>query len=248
MARAERLLQLTDLLRGRDATTVDALADELGVSRRTILRDLGALRDRGMPITGEAGHGGGVRLEGDRGITAVHLGLEEIVAIWLAARLSQAASELPWGDAAVSGMNKLLASVPLDRARHLRALSRRVIAGPPASEDVRRSAGPTSPELLRLFETAFSSGVGLAFQYTDRAGRTTRRRIEPHGLSVEPPVWYILAHDLDKEAPRAFRMDRIVRPRLLPEVRFRPDIDKVTDPMEDRARRRPLTSPPPRRT
>jgi hypothetical protein len=36
-----------------------------------------------MPISGEAGPGGGVRLEGDRGLAAVHLSLSEIVAIWL---------------------------------------------------------------------------------------------------------------------------------------------------------------------
>ena len=52
------MLKLADLLRGRDATTVADLASELGVSRRTLLRDLAALRERGMPITGEAGPGG----------------------------------------------------------------------------------------------------------------------------------------------------------------------------------------------
>jgi predicted DNA-binding transcriptional regulator YafY len=55
MSRADRLLNLADLLRGRDVTTVDALANELGVSRRTVLRDLASLRARGLPITGEPG-------------------------------------------------------------------------------------------------------------------------------------------------------------------------------------------------
>ncbi len=66
-------MALADLLRGRDATSIRELAEELGVGRRTLLRDLAALRERGLPITGEPGPGGGVRLEGDRGITAVHL-------------------------------------------------------------------------------------------------------------------------------------------------------------------------------
>src|SRR5262245_54176447 len=137
MARADRLIELADLLRGRDATTIEALADELGVSRRTVLRDLATLRDRGMPISGEAGPGGGVRLEGDRGLAAVHLSLSEIVAMWLAARLSRGASDLPWGEAATSGMRKLLAGLPTEKARALRSLCRRVIVGQPASATIR---------------------------------------------------------------------------------------------------------------
>src|SRR5262245_56764864 len=182
MPRAERLMSLADLLRGRDTTTAGALADELGVSRRTLLRDLATLRERGAPITGEAGPGGGVRLEGDRGVTAIHLSVPEVAAMWLAARLARVASDLPWGHAASSGMSKLLASVPKAKARELRSLCRRVVVGVPASPPVRASAGLVPPELLRLFEEAFSGGIGLAFQYTDRAGKESGRRTEPHGL------------------------------------------------------------------
>jgi len=73
MSRADRLMDLADLLRGREETTVAGLAGELGVSPRTLYRDLAALRDRGLPITGEPGRGGGIRLVGSRGVTAVHL-------------------------------------------------------------------------------------------------------------------------------------------------------------------------------
>jgi len=88
-------MDLAELLRGREAVTVEALAAELGVSRRSVLRDLATLRARGLPITGDPGPGGGVRLEGERGVTAVHLGIGEVVSLWLAARLSRAASDLP---------------------------------------------------------------------------------------------------------------------------------------------------------
>jgi predicted DNA-binding transcriptional regulator YafY len=234
-------MELADLLRGREATTVAALADELGVSRRTILRDLASLRDRGVPITGEAGPGGGVRLEGDRGIAAVHLSIAEIVSIWLGAQLSRATSDLPWGDAASSGMAKLLASLPDAKARALRSLCRRVIVGQPASASIRDSVGATSPELLRIFEEAFSAGVGLAFHYTDRSGKASVRRVEPHGLLVEPPVWYVLARDVETTQSRTFRMDRISRPRLVPEIVFRPDLAVVRGQLPDIDRWKPLT-------
>ncbi|MEZ4375825.1 MAG: WYL domain-containing protein [Polyangiaceae bacterium] len=227
MPRAERLLELADTLRGRDTSTVGELAEELGVSRRTLLRDLRALRERGLPISSDVGPGGGVRLDADRGLAAVHLSLTEIVAVWLGARLSQAASDLPWGDAASSAMAKLLGSLPAPKARALRALCRRVVVGAPASPAVRASAGTTPTELLRLFEEAFSSGIGLGFAYVDRDGQGTNRRIEPHGLLVQSPVWYLLARDVEKDEPRMFRMDRISRPRILREVTFKPDLGVI---------------------
>ena len=240
MPRAERILQLTDMLRGRETTTVSDLATELGVSRRTLLRDLASLRGRGMPITGEAGPGGGVRLDGDRGQAAVHLSVTEIVALWLGARLARCASDLPWGEDANSGMAKLLGSLPTRKARALRALCRRVVVGRPASAHVRAGAAAAPRELLRLFEEAFTRGVGLGFVYSDREGRQSQRRVEPHGLLVEPPVWYVLARDVDKGEPRTFRMDRIVRPGILADIAFRPDITVIQAQLPDRDRWRPL--------
>ena len=227
MPRAERMLELAERLRASEATTAERLASELAVSIRTVRRDLASLRQRGMPITGEAGPGGGIRLEGDRGVTAVHLSLAEVVTLWLAARLSQAASDLPWGGSASAALAKLLGSLPRERARALRALCRRVIVGPPASSHVATGAGRPPAELLRLFEETFTAGIGLAFSYRDRDGRPTLRRIEPHGLLVQSPVWYVLARDVDKGVPRMFRMDRISHPRVARDIAFRPDHDVI---------------------
>lgn len=235
-------MELADRLRGRASTTVDELADEVGVSRRTLLRDLAALRERGMPISGETGPGGGVRLEGDRGLAAIHLTLPEVVALWLGARLSRGASDLPWGEAANTGLAKLLASLPTPKARELRALCRRVIIGQPASAATRAGAGGTPQELLRIFEAAFSTGLGLGFQYMDREQKKSQRRVEPHGLLVQPPVWYVLARDVDKGAARTFRMDRIARPRILREITFTPDFEVIESQLgPDLDRWRPLS-------
>jgi predicted DNA-binding transcriptional regulator YafY len=138
-------------------------------------------------------------------------------------------------------MAKLLSSIPKAKARTLRALCRRVIVGRPASATVRAGAGVASRELLGLFEKAFSAGVGLGFHYTDREGRRSKRRVEPHGLLVETPVWYILARDVAKGEPRAFRMDRVSRPRILPEIVFRPDAQLIREQFPDPVRWRPLT-------
>lgn len=236
------MAELERVLRRAGTTTSETLASELGVSRRTVLRDVATLRDRGVPIDGDPGRGGGLRLDRERDRAAVHLGVTEIASLWLAATLSSQATALPWAHAARAALRKLAEGLPRARSARLDDLRRRVVVGPPASTVVARDAGATTSEVLTAFESAFGDGVGLAFDYRDRDGRRSHRRVEPHGLLVQPPVWYALAIDLDARAPRMFRMDRMSRPRLLPSVRFVPDVAKVLDPALPTADFTPLAS------
>ena len=228
MSRAVRLLELRERLQASAETTVGALADALHVSERTVRRDLATLRDAGMHISGEPGPGGGVRLEGSRGLTAIHLAVEEVVALWLAVRIAQAigplAGPLPWGRRADRVVPKLLAALPKPRARALRELCQRIRIGPPASEAVRRGSGAGVPELLGFVERSAFEGLALRFDYRDRHGRSSTRHVEPHGVLVQLPVWYLLARDIDVAAPRAFRMDRIAHPVLDARHAFRADV------------------------
>jgi predicted DNA-binding transcriptional regulator YafY len=61
------------ILRRNGTSTVDDLAGEIGASRRTVLRDIGALRDQGFIIHSESGRGGGVRLDPKSMQTAARL-------------------------------------------------------------------------------------------------------------------------------------------------------------------------------
>ncbi|MEZ4427531.1 MAG: WYL domain-containing protein [Nannocystaceae bacterium] len=225
MSRADRILDVLELLRAREATTVDAIAEALGVSRRTVLRDLSLLRARGWPIVGEPGPGGGVRLERERGVAAVHLGSDEVISLWLCAKLSVSVGSLPWSAAARSALDKVLASVPDGRRRALRRLLSRVVIGRPATPRIRAELGAPAPELLPAIERAFTGGCCLAFSYIDRHGRASRRRVEPHGLLLEAPAWYLLARDVESDGARMFRMDRIRRARVLTERTFQPDLE-----------------------
>lgn len=227
MVRVVRVFRLLDLLRSAGPTTVRAVAGELGVTERTVLRDLAALRESGWPIQGEAGPGGGIRLEWAPGVAAIHLTEDEVAALWLTTRLSASVSQVPWSRAARAALDKLLASLPKERARSVRALVRRVHVGRPASSQVRAELGSPPPELLGVFEQAFGRRICLEFDYRDRHGRGTHRCIEPHGLMVEAPAWYILARDTATGAARMFRMDRIRSARPVAERRFLPDFAGV---------------------
>lgn len=215
MPRIDRVEMLKQALLASDQSTVSELAARLDVSRRTVLRDLAYLREQGLAIEGEAGAGGGVRLRRDRGVTAVHLTFDEIVALWTAASLTRQGTALPWGSAARRALDKLLNSVPASRARELRALLRRVVLGPPASAAVAAGAGGPSSDLLPCIEESLRQRRALAFDYVDRHGVASRRTVEPHGLLIQPPVWYILTNDIERGAPRMFRMDRISRATVL---------------------------------
>lgn len=224
MTRANRLMDLAEMLRGGRETTVSRLAAQLGVSERSVRRDLATLRERGMAIEGEAGPGGGVRMQlATRGAGAVHFTIGEAVSLWLTARMAAAASDLPWAREAESALAKILNTLPPPRAHELRSLCKRVVIGEPASARVRDESGTSSKEVLQVFEEAFSARACLGFEYTDRLGRRSLRRVEPHGLLVQPPIWYVLARDIDKDEPRMFRMDRIANARALRGSVFMPD-------------------------
>ena len=225
MKRVERVFALLDYLRSHEVTPVAVVARDLSVSRRTILRDLATLRDSGWPIRAEAGPGGGVLLARDRGLTAVHLTPDEIASLWLAAQLSKREGPLPWGRAARSALDKAFASLPAQRARGLRHLVQRVLIGQPASTRIRDELGAAPTALIDAFERAFAGSLCLSFDYTDRHARQTRRVVEPHGLLLEPPAWYILARDTAHGEARMFRMDRIRQVRVLPDRSFKPDFE-----------------------
>jgi predicted DNA-binding transcriptional regulator YafY len=236
MTRVDRMMELQALLRAREQATVAELAAAREVSERTVLRDLATLRDHGTPLETQSGPGGGVRLDRTRGgvAVAVDFAADEVIALWLAATLSVSATSLPWGAAAKRGLDKLLAGLPKDRARALRRVARRVVVGRPASPRVyaellaeRERVGHAPASLLSAIERCFTEELGLRFDYVDRHGAATRRTVEPHGLLVEPPAWYLLCRDLDKSAIRLFRLDRVRRARVLLDHRFSSDLEGV---------------------
>ena len=200
------------------------LAEELGVTVRTIRRDIAALRARGMQIEGERGRGGGIRFARFAPLPPLRLEESQAVGLWLSVQMARRVAGLPFSRDSSAGLE--------GRRQHLHRLCGRIVVGRPASASLRASLGTISPTLLDAFERCFREQVCLGFQYTDRKGVVTQRRVEPHGIYVEIPVWYVLAVDIDKRARRMFRMDRIANPRRFGR-RFTPSTDVVAEMMGD---------------
>jgi predicted DNA-binding transcriptional regulator YafY len=212
--------ELARLLKRGGHRTVDELVRTLGASRRTVLRDLGALRARGYRIEGEGGPGGGVRMDPDTVMLSGHLAAEEVVGLIVSVALLLATPWMPFASEAERALTMIEKSLPGLRARELRRLLERVLVGEPASGDVAGVPGAVDRNVLGQFERAFREQLILAFEYRDREGRSSRRRVEPQALLVRAPLWYVIAWDASRDALRLFRMDRIQHPSVVEGQQF----------------------------
>jgi predicted DNA-binding transcriptional regulator YafY len=208
-------------LRRKGMVTVDELAQEVGASRRTILRDISALRDDGFVINAEPGRGGGLQLDPGSVQTTARLAVTEVFALLLGVAAMRAAGNLPFSGLADSGLAKIEKSLPPDKLRDLRRFLDCLHVGKLSPLQDLSDIGTMDPELLPAFETAFLQRIHLKFRYRDAKGRQTCRDVEPQAILILPPLWYLVAWDPVREDFRHFRMDRISQPEPVEAQKFR---------------------------
>jgi predicted DNA-binding transcriptional regulator YafY len=200
-------------LRRSGSSTVGALAGEVGVSRRTVLRDLGTLREEGYLLETDPGRGGGVRLQ-PQAMRATALTVTEVFALILSIAALRVAGTLPFTRLADAGLSKIERRLPPDQLRDLRRLLACLHVGKLSPLQNLSDAGPIDPGLLPAFEQGFLRLRHLRFTYRDAQGTVTRREVEPQALLILPPLWYLVAWDRARGAFRHFRMDRITAPEV----------------------------------
>ncbi len=214
-SRVTRLDALKGLLAERDVTTAGELAAELGVSVRTLHRDLATLRDLGTPIDGDRGRGGGLRLERGWSLGRVHLNESEAMGLLLSLTIAEKiGSPLLLYDLR-SITRKVSAAFAPAQARRIMALRRRVLVGEPASERVLASYDPPLPHITRPLLDAFIRQQLIRITYEDQLGVSTERDVEVQYLYYNVPVWYALTWDRLRDDVRFFRIDRIKNLRSL---------------------------------
>ncbi|WP_406727119.1 YafY family protein [Streptomyces sp. GD-15H] len=201
-----RLLQLLSLLQTPREWPGGELADRLGVSRRTIHRDIDRLRDIGCPVQATLGSDGGYRLVAGKAMPPLVLDDEEAVAIAVGLRAGAGQALEGVKEASVRALIKLEQVLP-SRLRH-RVTTLQAATTPLISGD-----GPTiAPETLTVMAATVAGRERLRFAYRAADGTEPRRMTEPYRLVPTGRRWYLVAYDLDRADWRTFRVDRVSEP------------------------------------
>jgi predicted DNA-binding transcriptional regulator YafY len=204
---ASRLLELLSMLQGRRDWPGNELAERLGVSGRTIRRDMEQLRQLGYPVDSLSGPAGGYRLRAGSAMPPLLLDDEEAIAIAVGLRTAAGASVKGIEESAVRALVKLEQVLPTHLRRRVRALGSATFTLP--------AAGPmVDPQHLTTIASACRDSECLRFDYRGRDGADSHRVVEPHSLVNQGRRWYLIAWDRRREDWRTFRIDRLTRPAL----------------------------------
>ncbi|MCP2329230.1 putative DNA-binding transcriptional regulator YafY [Hamadaea flava] len=219
---SSRTLRLLSLLQTHRHWAGVELADRLGISERTLRRDVDRLRDLGYPVQASRGTDGGYQLAPGAVLPPLLLDDEEAVA--LAVGMGDAAQSGIAGieEAAVRALTKVVQVLPPRLRTRVNAL--RAMTVSPSS------SGPVVPaEVLTLIAQACRDEERLRFRYTARGGPDTDREVEPHRVVALGGRWYLVAYDLTRHDWRSFRLDRLAEPHRTG-ARFRPRPLPADDP------------------
>jgi len=197
---SSRMLALLSLLQTRRDWPGPALAERLDVTARTVRRDVDRLRELGYSITASRGPEGGYRLTAGSELPPLLFDDEQAVALAIALRAAPSTG-VEMEDAAARALLTVRQVMP-SRLRH--RLDGIRFADTAASS-------PVDPSVLEAVSIAVRDRRTLRFDYGED-GDGPPRRAEPHGVVARRGRWYLVAWDLDREAWRTFRLDRL-RPR-----------------------------------
>ncbi len=197
-----RLLALLSLLQVRREWTGQELADRLNVGPRTIRRDVEKLRSLGYPVEAAPGVAGGYRLAAGGELPPLLLDDAEAVAVAVGLRTAASGTIAGIEETSVRALAKLEQVLP-DRLR------RRVSALSGATSAFVTEGPQIDADVLATIAGACRDATRLHFAYLARDDRASRRTIEPAAVVYSGHRWYLVAYDLDRDAWRTFRLDRI---------------------------------------
>ena len=198
MSRAERLLELMQVLRRyRQPVSGRALADEVGISLRTLYRDIATLQAQGAVIDGEPGVG--YVLRPGFMLPPLMFSEEEIEAIVLGSRWVAERGDRRLAGAATDALAKIAAVLPADLRDTLETAALFVAPGPAVGGDAE----------LGAIRKAIRAERKLAIAYRDASGAETRRTIWPFALGFFERVRIVAAWCELRDDFRNFRIDRI---------------------------------------
>ncbi|MFI2349817.1 helix-turn-helix transcriptional regulator [Streptomyces sp. NPDC019443] len=220
-----RLLRLLSLLQAHREWSGADLAYRLGVTPRTVRRDVDRLRELGYPVNASPGTGGGYQLGAGAELPPLLLDDEEAVAVAVGLRTAAGHGIEGIGETSVRALAKLEQVLPNRLRRRVGALNAFTV---PMLRG--RQSSTVDASVLTELANACRDSERLRFEYRDHGGSATRRTVEPHRLVCTERRWYLVAWDLDRGDWRTFRADRIT-----PKPPHGPRFAARTPPAEDLA-------------
>ena len=209
-----RTLRLLSLLETRRMWAGRELMGRLGVSERTLRRDIDRLRELGYPVRATTGPAGGYQLEAGADMPPLLLDDEEAVAIVVGLRTAAGGTVRGIEETSVRALAKLESLLPPAARNRVKALESSVVP-------LVRSWHTVDVETLTVVAQAARDHERIRFSYRDRHDAASERSVEPHRLVALHGRWYLLAFDRDRDDWRTFRLDRVAEPHPV-RLRFAP--------------------------
>lgn len=219
MSTSARMLQLLSLLQTHRYWPGHELAGRLGISPRTLRRDVERLRDLGYPVDADRGVGGGYQLAAGAALPPLVIDDEEAVAIAVGLQAAAQGTIAGIEESAVQALAKVVQVMPPRLRQRVDALRAMTV---PAVWNGNGGDVPTiDAGTLTTVALACRDDERLQFTYTAKDGTGTDRHVEPHRLVSLGRRWYLVAYDLTRHDWRSFRLDRLTEPHRTG-ARFRP--------------------------
>ncbi len=198
----ERVLRLLGLLQQRPVWTGPELAERLGVTTRSIRRDVERLRALGYPVYAAQGVGGGYQLGRGRALPPLLLDDTEAVAVAVSLRMAAGGTVSGASEAALRTLAKLDQVMPPRLRGEVRAIHE-------ATQTLEYGQVTVDGDVLLTLARGVRDTVRVRFGYESRDGTQTSRTVEPVGLVAAGRRWYLMAYDVDRDDWRTFRLDRM---------------------------------------
>jgi len=203
------MLRLLGLFQSRPSWSAPELADRLGVTERTVRRDVTRLRDLGYPVQARPGADGGYRLGPGAAMPPLLLDDDEVVAVAVGLRSAADGTVAGLDEAAERALGKLERVMPARLRPRLAGVGESTVTLGPGGPQVEQGVLPLLGTACRLHER-------VRFDYVTHDGSRGERVVEPHRVVLAGRRWYLVARDarLLREAPdadawRSYRLDRM---------------------------------------
>jgi biotin operon repressor len=197
-----RVLQLLNLLQTHRQWSGAELRGRLGVTERTLRRDIERLRELGYEVAATRGVAGGYRLEAGATLPPLLLTDDEAVTMAIGLRIAATQGLADGEHTTLAALAKFEQVLPAHLRRRVNALSGVVRSPTPYTASVPQ-------ELIGQLALACRDRERIRFRYLTPAGVESSRVVEPHSLVAADRAWFLLCWDRDRDDWRTFRLDRM---------------------------------------